>query len=140
MGFSHAFTPSNFDDIKESRKYKEFDEKKKIVNLNIPFNSKKIVKTRFLKIMSIRRQKNTNTHFFRYLAINNLNLTRKNCKFYLPFREDENHVNSTKLRKVRKLQKNHPFLVATKLALLLRACASVFAHLFLSRWHNHNNS
>ena len=29
MGFSHAFTPSNFDDIKESRKYKEFDEKKK---------------------------------------------------------------------------------------------------------------
>ena len=105
MGFSHAFTPSNFDDIKESRKYKEFDEKKKIVNLNIPFNSKKIVKTGFLKIMSIRRQKNTNTHFFRYLAINNLNLTRKNCKFYLPFREDENHVNSTKLRKVRKLQK-----------------------------------
>ena len=28
MGFSHAFTPSNFDDIKKSRKYKEFDEKK----------------------------------------------------------------------------------------------------------------
>ena len=82
--------------------------------MNIPFNSKKIVKTGFLKIMSIRRQKNTNTHFSRYLAINNFNLTRKNCKFYLPFREDENHVNSTKLRKVRKLQKNHPFLVATK--------------------------
>ena len=47
MGFSHAFTPSNFDDIKESRKYKEFDEKK-IVNFNIPFHSRKFVKTRFL--------------------------------------------------------------------------------------------
>ena len=93
----------------------------------------------FREVKTVKLEKIAKTHFYAFWLWKTSIWQEKNANS-ISFSWKREPCQFDEIKKSKKASKNHPYLVATKLALLLRACASVFAHLFLSRWHNHNNS